>query len=193
MEGEITLSFPIFPDAEKALSLSINLYDNEPWTVTETDNAFIIESRRYGHGVGMSQYGAQQMAAVYGLSYTDILAFYYPGVTLMRYADTAVSLPRVSSVFTRTADPAPSPTPRPTLMPMTATAADGQWYATVANIGESSWLNLRAEPNLAADILMLLYKDQRLLVLERMPQEGWVHVKTDVVEGYVMEEFIQAE
>ena len=111
----------------------------------------------------------------------------------MRYPDAGLSLPPVSSAFTRDADPPPSPTPRPTLMPVTETAGEGQWYATVANIGENSWLNLRAEPNLAADILMLLFKNQRLLVLERMPQEGWVHVKTDMIEGYVMEEFIEAE
>lgn len=36
---------------------------------------------RYGHGVGMSQRGAQQMAAE-GLSYQTILAYYYPGATL---------------------------------------------------------------------------------------------------------------
>ena len=193
VEGEVSLSFPIFPDAEQALSLSINLYENELWTVTGYTDSFIVESRRFGHGVGMSQYGAEQMASRYSMSYTDILSFYYPGVTLMRYPDVVTSLPSVSTVFTQEADPPPSPTPRPTLMPVTETAAEGQWYATVANIGENSWLNLRAEPNLAADILMLLYKNQRLLVLERMPQEGWVHVKTDVVEGYVMEEFIETE
>ena len=192
-EGEVTLSFPIFPDAEDALSLSINQYDNELWTVTETDGAFIVEARRYGHGVGMSQYGAQQMAGQYGFSYTEILDFYYPGVTLMRYTNTKTVLPSVSTVFTKEADPPPSPTPRPTLMPATGTAAEGQWYVTVSNIGENSWLNLRAEPNLSADILTMLYYGQRLLVLERAEQEGWLHVKTDVIEGYVMEEYTQAE
>jgi len=192
-EGEVTLTFPIFPDAESALGLSINQYENELWTVTETDSAFVVEARRFGHGVGMSQYGAQWMADQYSLLYTDILAFYYPGVTLMRYANTSVALPQVSAVFTREADPAPTATPRPTLMPMTEAAGDGQWYATVENIGDNSWLNLRAEPNLSADILMMLYKNQRLLVLEQMPQDGWVHVKTDVIEGYVMAEYLQAE
>ncbi len=191
--GEVSLSFPIFPDAEKALSLSINQYENELWTVAQTDQAFVVESRRFGHGVGMSQYGAEWMAGQYGMGYADILSFYYPGAVLMRYPSAAKALPSVSSVFTKEADPPPSPTPRPTLMPVTGTAGEGQWYATVENIGENSWLNLRAEPNLAADILMLLYKGQRLLVLERMPQEGWVHVKTDVVEGYVMEEFLEKE
>ena len=35
----------------------------------------------YGHGHGMSQYGAQG-AALKGLTYSQILAFYYPGTTL---------------------------------------------------------------------------------------------------------------
>ena len=35
----------------------------------------------YGHGVGMSQYGAQQMARE-GSSYREILTHYYTGVTL---------------------------------------------------------------------------------------------------------------
>lgn len=193
VKGSVTLAFPIFPDVEDALSLSINQYDNELWTVTEDNGSFTVEARRFGHGIGLSQYGAEWMADVYHYTYTEILAFYYPGVTLMRSEVAQTVLPSVSSVFTQQADPPPSPTPRPTLMPATAAAAKGQWYATVANIGEDSWLNLRAEPNLSADILMQLFKDQRLLVLERMPQDGWVHVKTDVVEGYVMEEFIQAE
>ena len=97
VEGEVTVSIPVFPDAEAALSLSINQYENELWTVTETDDAFIIESRRYGHGVGMSQYGAQIMASQYDFSYTDILEFYYPGVTLMRYTNTETILPHMST------------------------------------------------------------------------------------------------
>jgi peptidoglycan hydrolase-like amidase len=36
---------------------------------------------RFGHGVGMSQRGAQ-WAANHGVSWRDILAFYYPGCTL---------------------------------------------------------------------------------------------------------------
>ncbi|MDL2220359.1 SpoIID/LytB domain-containing protein [Eubacteriales bacterium OttesenSCG-928-N14] len=41
-----------------------------------------ITNRRYGHGIGMSQRGAQQMAAVEQWNYQQILAFYYVGTTL---------------------------------------------------------------------------------------------------------------
>ncbi|MEG0615577.1 MAG: stage II sporulation protein D, partial [Oscillospiraceae bacterium] len=36
----------------------------------------------YGHGVGMSQYGANFYAAKAGYSYIDILNHYYTGVTI---------------------------------------------------------------------------------------------------------------
>lgn len=43
--------------------------------------SFAISGRGYGHGRGMSQYGAYG-AALKGLSRDQILAFYYPGTTL---------------------------------------------------------------------------------------------------------------
>ena len=39
-------------------------------------------------------------------------------------------------------------------------------------------------------ILMRLYKGQRLLVVRRCQEDGWVHVKTDVAEGYVLESYL---
>ena len=50
-------------------------------TVEETGNAFYLLYRRYGHGVGMSQRGAQQRANS-GHSYLDILYFYYPNTQI---------------------------------------------------------------------------------------------------------------
>ncbi|HPR78413.1 MAG TPA: SH3 domain-containing protein, partial [Candidatus Limiplasma sp.] len=55
---------------------------------------------------------------------------------------------------------------------------------------EDSTLNLRATPDLSGDVLMKLYREQQLIVLEECDQEGWVRVKTDAVEGYVMEKFL---
>ncbi len=51
--------------------------------------------RRYGHGVGLSQRGAQQRARA-GESCEEILAFYYPGTSLVT-AGTWETAPRVSS------------------------------------------------------------------------------------------------
>lgn len=192
-EGTVTLDIPIFPTAEKSLSLGINNSDNEMITVTENADSFTIEARRFGHGVGLSQRGAEWMAATYAKTFTDILSFYYPGMTLMRYAEAELSLPSVAPALMETAGPVPTPTPRPTLMPVTQTLPTGAWYATVTGIDDDSSLNLRATPDTSGDILLKLYKNQKLIVLEECPQEGWVRVRTDAIEGYVMEKFLTQE
>lgn len=49
--------------------------------ITKSDDGVIITTRGYGHGVGMSQYGANGMAKA-GYSYRDILLHYYSGVSI---------------------------------------------------------------------------------------------------------------
>src|SRR5918995_1360259 len=39
-----------------------------------------LEGRGYGHGRGMSQYGAQSAASAHGRTYRQILRVYYPGL-----------------------------------------------------------------------------------------------------------------
>jgi stage II sporulation protein D len=46
------------------------------------DGKFSVTTRGYGHGVGMSQYGANYMAEN-GSSYKEILNHYYPGAVLL--------------------------------------------------------------------------------------------------------------
>ncbi len=190
----VNISVDIFTEAEKAFSLSINSnFSNEIWCVVEHGDRYTVEVRRFGHGVGMSQRGAQVMAEQYGKTFVEILAFYYPGMDLKQYPAQERIFAQAEDGLTATAGPAPSPTPRPTLMPATIAAEDGQWYAKVTEISDDSSLNLRAEPSLNCDILLRLYKGQRLLVLERCDEEGWVHVRTDVIEGYVMEKYLTSE
>lgn len=193
-EESVVFRIPVFPDAEYTLGMDISgNFDNEIWSVIEKSDRFIIEARRYGHGVGMSQRGAQQMALQHNRTYQEILGFYYPGLKLMQYDDIPVNFAETEEALVEDAGPAASPTPRPTLMPLTLEKADGQWFASVTEITEDSSLNLRAEPNLSSEIKMRLYKNQRLLVLERCLQEGWVKVQTDSVEGYVMEKYLTRE
>ena len=64
IEQPFQLEIAIFPMAEKLLAMSISSnYENELWTLVETDTAYRLEARRFGHGVGMSQRGAEWMAA----------------------------------------------------------------------------------------------------------------------------------
>ncbi|MFJ5964397.1 SpoIID/LytB domain-containing protein [Bacillus sp. NPDC093026] len=53
-------------------------------TVKNNKNDFTISGKGYGHGIGMSQYGAKARAES-GNSYSSILSFYYPGTKLTNY------------------------------------------------------------------------------------------------------------
>lgn len=54
------------------------------FTCTVSDSAVVFTTAGYGHGVGMSQYGANILAAQ-GLDYREILTTYYPGTELLRF------------------------------------------------------------------------------------------------------------
>ena len=190
--GTFTLSLDLFPALIRTLGLSIYGADNEILTITEENDRFILSSGRYGHGVGMSQRGAQWMAEKYGKTFQEILDFYYPGMILKKAAAGAAVLPTPDPKLAETPGPAATPTPRPTLMPVSADSMpEGAWLASVENIEDDSSLNLRAEPHPAGEILMRLYKHQRLIVLETCEDPVWVHVKTDSMEGYVMVSFLE--
>ena len=74
--GEITLRGI---DFRNKLGLRSNDFD-----ISKSDTGITFTTRGYGHGVGMSQYGANGMAKR-GYSYIDILSHYYPGTTLKIY------------------------------------------------------------------------------------------------------------
>ena len=189
--GSFTVTLNLFPDIVGALGLSISGADNEIITVTENADSFTLRSGRFGHGVGLSQRGAEQQAKKGGRGFEEILSFYYPGAKLKRYAGEAAPLPTPDPALAADPGPVPTATPRPTLMPVTGDLPEGAWLASVENIDDDSSLNLRAAPSPGAAILMRLYKHQRLIVLENAETEGWVRVKTDAAEGYVMSSFLK--
>lgn len=53
------------------------------FTIQKKDDDFIFVTKGSGHGVGMSQYGAQGMAKE-GYGYVDILKHYYQGIDITR-------------------------------------------------------------------------------------------------------------
>jgi len=50
-------------------------------TIEKSGNTFIINGGGFGHGIGMSQSGANQMAKQ-GKDYQEILKLFYQGVTI---------------------------------------------------------------------------------------------------------------
>jgi stage II sporulation protein D len=53
-------------------------------TRAESETIFILSGSGWGHGVGLSQWGAREMADR-GMGFERILAHYYPGISLGRY------------------------------------------------------------------------------------------------------------
>ncbi len=186
----MTVTLDLFSETVIALGLSVSGADNEIITVAEDETAFTLRAGRFGHGVGLSQRGAQQMARAGGKDFREILSFYYPGATLKKYTGEPAPLPTPQPALAQDPGPAPTATPRPTLMPVTGEIPEGARIAYVENIPEDSSLNLRAQPSVGAEILLRLYYHQELIVLERSDVPGWVRVKTDTIEGYVMESFL---
>ena len=54
------------------------------FSITEYADSIVVNTKGYGHGVGMSQYGAQGMA-LDGYSYDEILKYYYSGVEIKKF------------------------------------------------------------------------------------------------------------
>lgn len=55
---------------------------SENFTMCIRDNKLVFNTKGYGHGVGMSQYGAEYMAQA-GYNYKDILTYYYSNVKII--------------------------------------------------------------------------------------------------------------
>lgn len=58
--------------------------------VRKTGDRFIFQGRGWGHGVGMCQFGAKQLAEM-GYRYPDILRYYYPESEIQNLEDLAAT------------------------------------------------------------------------------------------------------
>jgi stage II sporulation protein D len=69
--------FPVhYPGSDRRMPETL---PSSRFQITVTDTEVVVDGRGYGHGVGMSQYGAMGKADA-GMSYDDILASYYQGI-----------------------------------------------------------------------------------------------------------------
>ena len=98
LEYTNTLNFKVLKrsSTNRILNLTINgieftgkeVYDklglkSMDFSLRQDGNNIIIDTVGYGHGVGMSQYGAEGMA-LEGYSYKDILSHYYVGTSIKK-------------------------------------------------------------------------------------------------------------
>ena len=191
LTDEITVKIRTYGVLETMLNLSINRTDVEIFSVEADDTGFTICSRRFGHGVGMSQRGAQTMAGAYEKTAEDILTFYYPGMALYRIDWQEKALTRIEALPESVGHARAKPTPKPTQAPLPALKS-GEWYARVNLETASSSLNVREQPGTTARILGTLSKGDRVIVI-RDAGDGWYEIRTVELSGYVKGDYIRKE
>ena len=171
--GDVSVALDYFSQVEGLCSMSINVLKNETLTVTEAVGGYKLTARRFGHGVGMSQRGAQQMANE-GFAYDQILEFYYPGLTRTRYTMTRTLLSSIDG------------TPSAPETPEEPIADAKPAVVTLKNPLDS--LNLRQQPTTASSVLARMPHGTQVNLISR---EGeWSRVQYGTLTGYVMTSYL---
>ena len=71
-------------DARGKTQTNITMLPSAFFTIEkEKGQSYVLYGGGYGHGIGMSQYGADGMASR-GSTYKEILEYYFPGITLTK-------------------------------------------------------------------------------------------------------------
>ncbi len=188
-EDSATLDF--YADLKPNFGLSINSANIETVSVSEEEGLFAVEARRFGHGVGMSQRGAQQMAGSHNKTWQDILAFYYPKAEIVRMEYAREELKEIAALSKNVGSARPMPTPKPTPAPLRA-LKEGEYYAKVALGSKSSTLNVRQGAGLDYAVVALLTHGDSVIVKEE-EANGWVKIETAETEGYVSLEYLEKQ
>ncbi len=140
------------------------------FTITQVNGGYNVNRGRYGHGVGLSQRGAQQMANS-GWNYEKILKFYYPGATIKSMGLSAPTNP------TKPAD---------TTQPGTGTGTDiGTPIATAVTTAN---VNFRAKASASSSLLGSLPKGLSLNVYGQ--ENGFSLTQINGVTGYVSNSYL---
>ena len=188
----VEVELDVYGQIKGELDLGLNGSDYELVSVLEEGDGFTIELRRFGHGVGMSQRGAQRMAGVEEMDWIEILKFYYPGMTLEKIEWDYPELEALSALPDSVGRARPEPTPTPTPAPLPE-LEEGEYYAVVQLGDASSTMNLRQAPTTQSQVVAQLKNGRRLIVCSEADDGGWVQVRTAEYEGYCKLEYLKAE
>ena len=184
--AKVTLD--VYADLKEKLGLGLNSGNWEIASATPAENGWSLELRRFGHGVGMSQRGAQTMAGSYGKSWREILAFYYPGMELETVLWDERAVPALAEL------PRSLASERLLIPPQEGDLrlAQGEYYARVTLDSTKSRLNVRSAPGTDAEIIAKLDLGYRVAVCADAGN-GWVKIRGAGFEGYVMAEYLWKE
>ena len=183
--GTGVLTFDIFSELERPLSMNITSGSVELWYVSQTDSGFTVTARRYGHGIGMSQRGAMYMAML-GYTYDQILAFYYEGCTRVQYTLTRSILSPITPGQSSTEQWIAEPPAQIDGFDPAETISPAFSAQVITNSGA---LNLRSGPSESATILCLIPKLTWIPVWE---DDGtWCKTTYQGKTGYVSRVFLR--
>jgi SpoIID/LytB domain protein len=150
--------------------------------VEDKGDSFVFKGSGWGHGIGMSQYGAQQMAKE-GKSYKEILDFYYPGTKL---TDLGIESDKGGDPMPDPkTDPKPDPDPDPDPNPGNETKQQ------FGRVNVSTSLNVRQGAGTSYKKIGSLYKGDRVEILDR--SGAWYKIKKGSLQGYVHGDYIVLE
>ena len=136
------------------------------FVVEEKDTSWNIYQRRFGHGIGMSQRGAQQMA-LNGKTYSEILDFYFPNT-----APSTLSIEK------------------PALSALATAPSLGTTNATVTGC---EWLNIRATADTSQTAIGRVPAGTRLEITDDFYTAEWHQIKYGGGIAYVYAEYIAAD
>ena len=188
----VEVELDVYGQIKDELDLGLNGSDYELVSVLEEGDGYTIQLRRFGHGVGMSQRGAQRMAGVEDMDWIEILKFYYPGMALEQIDWAYPELEALEALPDSVGRARPDPTPTPPPAPLPELKA-GEYYAAVQLGDASSMLNLRQAPTTQSQVVAQLANGRRLIVCGEADGDGWVQARTAEYEGYCKLEYLKAE
>lgn len=168
----VTVTCDIFDELESLLSMGIQSLDNELWSVSKSGSNFVLEARRYGHGMGMSQRGAMYMAKL-GYTYDQILGFYYEGCKRVQHSFTNTILSADSSEEQVTVEPPAD------LEEEDASACKG----TVRLVSAGSSLAIRSAKSTTASLIGTAGNGA---IVDVLSSDGtWCFIRFGDLKGYV--------
>ena len=172
VSGRATAVIPTYGAFEDWFKLSLNSGDNEVIWVDETEEDITVTFRRWGHGIGMSQRGAQVMADDYSMDHEAILDFYFPGTKLKKV-----------TLIDKTGDGLDGGEPEKPEEPI--------GKATVTLEDETSRVNMRQDADKASPVLMKLDHGTEVDVYGYVRK--WTKVGYEDERGYIRTEYLREE
>ena len=171
VNATVTVTCDIFTELESMLGMSIQTSSNELWTVRKSNGNFLLEARRFGHGIGLSQRGAMYMGKL-GYTYDQILGFYYGGCKRVRFSFTSTILRSNSSQMQTTVE-----------QPAEFTESTAGCTGVVKLVGSASSLAIRDQKSLTGNILGVIANNSPVSVYAN--DGAWCFVHFGNIRGYV--------